>query len=74
MKTVYLSIVVMISLFLFGCAKEQPAMANPASVYCAEQGGSLDINTNVDGSQTGYCTLSDNTICEEWAYFKGECP
>lgn len=48
-------------------------MANPASVYCAENGGTLDIRTAVDGSQTGVCVFSDGSECDEWAYFRGEC-
>jgi len=48
-------------------------MANPASVYCEDNGGTLEIITAADGSQSGQCTLSDGTVCEEWAYFRGEC-
>ena len=47
--------------------------ANPASVYCIENGGILNIREDEEG-QTGYCTLADGTICEEWAYYRGECP
>jgi hypothetical protein len=48
-------------------------MANPASVYCGEQGGTLEIRTGEDGGQTGYCVFSDGSECEEWKYFRGEC-
>lgn len=51
----------------------QPAMPNPASEYCAENGGTLDIRTAADGSQAGVCVFSDGSECDEWAYFKGEC-
>ncbi|NTV23255.1 MAG: DUF333 domain-containing protein [Nanoarchaeota archaeon] len=47
-------------------------MANPASVYCVKRGGSLEIIDEPEG-QVGYCTLPDGTVCEEWAYFRGEC-
>jgi hypothetical protein len=47
-------------------------MANPASVYCVDQGGTLDIRDETDG-QVGYCVFPDNSECEEWAYFRGEC-
>jgi len=47
-------------------------MANPASVYCTEQGGSLEIKDEEDG-QVGYCTLANGEVCEEWAYFSQEC-
>ena len=48
-------------------------MANPASVYCEEQGGRVDIRTAADGSQQGFCVFSDGTECDEWAYFRGDC-
>lgn len=48
-------------------------MPNPASVYCQEQGGQLEIRTAADGSQTGYCLFADGSECEEWAFMRGEC-
>lgn len=48
-------------------------MANPASVYCEEQGGRVDIRTAADGSQQGFCVFSDGSECDEWAYFRGDC-
>ncbi len=54
-------------------AAEMVGMANPASVYCADNGGTLDIRTADDGSQTGFCIFADGSECEEWAYMKGEC-
>jgi putative hemolysin len=55
----------------------EPTMStlpNPASVYCAQQGGKSEIRTAADGSQAGYCILQDGSECDEWAYFRGECP
>ena len=49
-------------------------MANPASVYCEQQSGTLEIVTDASGWQSGICHLVDGTTCDEWAYFKGECP
>jgi putative hemolysin len=48
-------------------------IANPASAYCEEQGGELETRTAPDGSQYGVCMFEDNTECEEWAYYRGEC-
>lgn len=48
-------------------------MANPASVFCEDNGGTLEIVTDSEGGQKGMCTLSDGTVCEEWVYFRGEC-
>ena len=50
-----------------------PNMANPASVYCEEQGNQLEIVTAADGSQSGVCVFPDGSTCDEWAYFRGEC-
>lgn len=47
-------------------------MANPASVKCEEDGGTLEIIDSAEG-QWGLCTFEDKSICEEWAYFRGEC-
>lgn len=44
-------------------------VANPASVFCVEQGGTVDIVTE-DGGEVGYCVLPDGTRVEEWAYFR----
>jgi putative hemolysin len=51
----------------------QPGMANPASVFCEEQGGRLEIRTAADGGQFGVCLFADGSECEEWAFFNGEC-
>jgi putative hemolysin len=47
-------------------------VANPASVYCVEQGYELEIRTEAEG-QVGYCIFDDGTECEEWAFYRGEC-
>ncbi|HOW60353.1 MAG TPA: DUF333 domain-containing protein [Candidatus Moranbacteria bacterium] len=54
-------------------ADSKQQMANPASVYCEQNGGKLEIRTAFDGGQTGYCKFSDGSECEEWAYFRKEC-
>lgn len=48
-------------------------MANPASVKCVNDGGSLQIETDETGGQYGMCTFADGSQCEEWAYFRGDC-
>lgn len=56
------------------CIKESPPsqIANPASKFCTDNGGVLDIRTAGDGSQTGYCKIAGKE-CEEWSLFRGEC-
>jgi putative hemolysin len=48
-------------------------MPNPASLYCEENGNTLEIQTAADGSQSGVCIFPDGSSCDEWAYFRGEC-
>ena len=48
-------------------------IANPASTYCEEQGGILQLRTDPDGGTYGVCTFSNCTECEEWAYYRGDC-
>ena len=49
-------------------------LANPASVFCQEQGGQLEVRTDTSGGQYGVCIFANGSECEEWAYFRGECP
>jgi putative hemolysin/predicted secreted protein len=47
-------------------------IANPASVFCGQMGGTLEIKTDASGGQYGMCTFANGTSCEEWALFRGE--
>jgi putative hemolysin len=47
-------------------------MPNPASAFCEEQGGRVEIREG-EGGQVGYCVFPDGSECEEWAFFRGEC-
>ncbi len=49
------------------------SLANPASVNCEKKWWTLEIITDANGWQSGMCTLSDGTKCEERAFFRGEC-
>jgi uncharacterized protein len=46
-----------------------PGIANPASEFCVQQGGEVDI-VDEDNGQVGYCVLPDGTRIEEWEYFR----
>lgn len=48
-------------------------LANPASVNCTENGGTLEIRKNKQG-EYGVCLFEDNRQCEEWALLRGNCP
>jgi putative hemolysin len=47
-------------------------LPNPASKYCVDQGGRLEIRDEAAG-QAGYCIFEDGSECEEWAFYRGEC-
>lgn len=59
--------------FLDFFVDDSEQLANPASVYCVGQGGSLEIRTDVEGGQYGVCIFDDGSECEEWAFFREEC-
>ena len=62
-------------LTLAGCGKNQPVVenpdetaeiANPAAVYCEENGWTLNL-------EEWLCMFPDGSYCEEWAYQRWEC-
>ncbi|MBF0120703.1 MAG: DUF333 domain-containing protein [Desulfobacterales bacterium] len=52
-------------------AETMTGIANPASVYCINKGGRLEIR-KTPGGEVGYCIFPDGTECEEWGFFRGE--
>lgn len=48
------------------------SIANPASTYCINHGGTLQIKTGPAG-QYGMCSFSNGSQCEEWQFFRGQC-
>jgi len=44
-------------------------IGNPASQYCVDQGGTLEMVDETTGT-VGYCILADGTRVEEWEYFR----
>lgn len=53
-------------------ASSSVGMANPASLYCLNHGGKLEIREGKEG-QYGICVFPDGSECEEWAYMEGKC-
>ncbi|MGE5141294.1 MAG: DUF333 domain-containing protein, partial [Rudaea sp.] len=47
-------------------------LPNPASVYCEQNGGKLEMRDNAAGT-AGICKFPDGSECDEWAYYRGEC-
>lgn len=71
--------ILVIGILISGCGAEPTSqeqaeanMPNPASVYCEEQGGRLEIRSDANG-QYGVCIFEDGSECDEWAFFRGEC-
>jgi putative hemolysin len=54
-------------------AAQAVGLANPASVFCIEQGGTLELRNTMEGS-VGYCHLPDGTVIEEWELFRAKGP
>lgn len=48
-------------------------LPNPASVYCQQNDGTLEIRTDASGGQYGICEFADGSECDEWAFYRGEC-
>jgi putative hemolysin len=69
--------VLIFTIALAGCATtnepDDADMPNPASTYCEEQGGTLEIREDESGGQIGVCVFDDGSECEEWAFYEGEC-
>lgn len=84
MKKLFASMIILITLTactVLQAQKPEPTatvipplnMPNPASVYCEQNGYTLEIRTAADGSQSGVCVFPDGSSCDEWAYYRGEC-
>ncbi|BEU04452.1 hypothetical protein OAG1_32520 [Agarivorans sp. OAG1] len=59
---------------LVACGSEQEdsasvSMANPASVYCVEQGGDPQIKKTAEG-EVGYCHFTDGRVVEQWDFYR----
>lgn len=61
---------------LTGCqttdAEDMPAIGtpNPASVWCMEKGGRLEIVKDKDGNESGLCVLPTGERVDEWTLFR----
>jgi len=45
-------------------------IANPAAVWCTEQGHTYEIRTNPDGSEYGVCIFANGTEVDAWDYYR----
>ena len=66
-------------IFMGGCTVSGPdpimglQLPNPASVYCIEQGGAIDIKESPQGDVTT-CVLTDGTKIDEWVFYRQNHP
>lgn len=51
---------------------DKAQLANPASVYCEEQGGEVESRVIQSGAK-GFCKFEDESECGQWDYFREEC-
>ena len=78
-KTLRIALLLSLSLLITACVPTPltpppgPNLPNPASVFCEEHGGKLELRTDATGGVAGVCVFPDGSECDEWAYFRGEC-
>ncbi len=54
-----------------GITRPNPVdIANPASVYCSNIGGKIEIHKDTHDNETDYCRLPYGKLCEEWTLFR----
>jgi putative hemolysin len=48
-----------------GRGDDPPRLANPASVFCEEQGGRVELERDEAGNEQGICVLPDGLRVDE---------
>jgi len=64
----FLGVVIALAVAAAGCGDEEPGdggqeLANPAAVFCEEQGGEAELDT-------GLCLLADGSSVDQWEYYR----
>lgn len=83
MKTIILIVVLVIIaaglVYYFGFSQKKAGeannntqLANPAAVYCANQGGTGETRIFASGER-GFCIFPDGSQCDEWDLYRGDC-
>ena len=68
-----------VSVLIAGCTVSGPdpimglQLPNPASVYCIERGGTIDIKASPQGDVTT-CVLPDGKRVDEWEFYRQNHP
>jgi len=77
-KNIFIVIIIILAagaIFYFTSSGEKEVesqLANPAAVYCEEQGGTLDGRVFSAGAM-GFCLFEDGSECNQWEFYRGEC-
>lgn len=56
-----------------GQATRAVGLPNPATVTCSRAGGTPAIERGPDGAERGVCRWPSGLVCDQWAFFRGEC-
>jgi putative hemolysin len=78
-KVLFALFIVTSAELLASCGAQQASLTpnadvpNPASIYCEEHGGKVELRQDASGGGLGICVFGDGSECDEWAYFRGEC-
>ena len=65
-------IAVALTVYFWPKGEKEAELANPAAVYCLEQGGSLESMVFEKGER-GFCLFNDGSSCGQWDFFNGDC-
>ncbi len=76
---VLLNLIALVGIVAFAACTANPAsltpaagLPNPASVNCEQNAGKVELVENASGV-AGNCVFPDGSVCDEWAFFRGEC-
>ena len=76
MRNLRMVLILMMGLLILAACASAPEtneIPNPASVYCEQNGGKLEMRQDASGGTTGICVFPDGSECDEWAFFRKEC-
>ncbi len=82
-KTIFIiagCLVLVIGVYYFGVYKssdtpldkDSAEIANPAAVYCEEEGGE-SINIDFESGTRSFCVFEDDSECDQWGFYRKEC-
>jgi putative hemolysin len=79
-RKVLFNLIALVGIAAFAACTAKPAaptpaagMPNPASVHCEQNSGKLELIQDASGNVAGNCVFPDGSVCDEWAFFRGEC-